>query len=149
MNRWAGRTMMYWDEFVPFIKRNRAHWSLLRFHAPDPPRTPPDIVTIVDAHLPVRCELLKTKWGHKTDWVRDSIILNVGWLKGEVPMVASNLVGGQRPVRGVVSAIDIMLTQGVLRPSKEVEYILLKYKPERHSARNCIPLAYGIVGLQR
>jgi len=148
MNRWAGRNTIYWDEFAPFIWRNRAYWSKLKFYPPIPPRTPPDVLTIVDGHLPLREEIVHTGHTHD-DWDVASIAANGGWLKGEIPVVWTKLHKDdhQRPVYGVISVVKRLLHYGCLRPTQDVAD-LLSIREYVGDVRRYIPDKFSIVRLQ-
>jgi hypothetical protein len=140
MNPWAGRTMLYWDEFAPILQRNRAPNANLRFHPPHR-NSPQDIVTIVDANYPLRNYLINTGYS-EDDWQRDSIVCNASWLNGEIPLRGRFIdPKTDRPVRGVVEVLGIMLHNGCLCPTSEISYLL------GGDARRAIPDKYSTLRL--
>lgn len=133
MTSLAGRNSLYWDEFAMLLRRNAAPNAFLRFHAPIP-TSPQDICTVVDGNLPQRNGYVDTGY-RGIDWLRDSMVCNAGWDRGEIPMedqaseMGIDLHTGQevmvkRPIRGVKNTIKIMLDQGCLVPSREFDEIL-------------------------
>lgn len=130
MSKFKHRNCLYWFEFAPIIKRAERASSSLRFSAPNRSLK---ITTIIDGQLPSRKGKVAT--GHdETDHLRDSIICNAGWVDGCIPI---RTIPGrvwkdpltleertQMPVRGVRDVLAILLNDGCIRKTEEVELLL-------------------------
>jgi hypothetical protein len=125
---------MYFDDFRKLLRRHQSPQARLDFLYSR--WGPSDVVSMVDFHLPKRHGVVTTGWSEQ-DWHRDSFVCNVGFLDGEVPMIGWGGVFREqrtpfdptpgftkRPCRGWKQAVQILLRQGVIIPSRELDIIL-------------------------
>jgi hypothetical protein len=133
---------MYWSEFSRLIRRHAPHPASILFLKHD--GTPQDIQTICDLNRPRRHGQLFT--GHTyEDLMRDAFVCNAAWLNGEIPLVGwkGTDINTDRPARGAITTIKILLTEGAIRPSRELD-ALLGESSWKHSPRE-IALHYDEV----
>lgn len=101
----------------------------MTFRVFGPSKLIPDMVTIMDYQRPRKNFLINTGHIHE-DWERDSIVVNAGWLGGEVPIIGWDgtmkesfgvEVFDKRPCRGARQTIEIMLAEKVLLMTEEIK----------------------------
>lgn len=125
---------MYFGDFARLVRRYASPSSQLQFLKTR--SGPSDVVTIMDYSLPRRNGVCLTGWTEQ-DWYRDSVVCNVGYLGGEIPLYnihgkfvtqnsESQKVGHfeKRPARGVIDALSVLLKDAVICPSSELDTII-------------------------
>ena len=113
---------LHWSEFIPFLQRNRTSTPRLRFYGPT--KDQPDKMTICDFDLPRRKgKEVAFAWEEK-DWFLNSQVVVGGWDEGYIPFRGW---AEPRPIRGAIAVAKIMLEEGSLRRSDEVQEWLRKY----------------------
>lgn len=115
---------MFWNDLKRLIWRHALHPHLIQFPKQDGGYSPLDIQTILDLGLPKRKGIVYT--GHNyDDFLRDSIVCNGSWLNGEIPKIGWPGDGEKvRPARGWKQTLAILLKEGTIRPSRELDLLM-------------------------
>jgi hypothetical protein len=111
-----------WSDFAHLVKRAALPHTAVRFAGPV--NSLPDVCTVMDYNQPLRKGRTNTAHEYWLDWGRDSVVVNVAWLEGEVPLFG--WAGGDivkvngievpkvRPARGVINALEILANDGII-----------------------------------
>jgi hypothetical protein len=133
LNPFTDRGGLYWFEIARIIRDNLAPSTHLRIYPPI--LRQPQLVTFCDFSRRRLRELVydPAMPGHHEAETEMARVCNGSWLAGECPMrgwqrgVVRTETGGWRmreEVRGVHQLVQILLQEGVLRPSHELAMLL-------------------------
>lgn len=123
---------MYWTDLKKLIRRHAPHPGLIQFPKQDGGYSPLDIQTILDLGLPRRNGLIHTGYTYN-DWIRDSVVVNGSWFNGEIPKIGWKGTNStdDRPARGWLQTLQILLDEGTIRPSRELDVLMGERTIER------------------
>lgn len=141
----AHRGSLYWFELAPLLRRNAAPWQVIKVNYY--PNQFKRMVTIMNWRLPEmalrtgtwRPDKGETFGQHFVEEEAHAVVCNMAWIDGECPFMnikgwwtlddrGEPLVMKQRPERGVLEAVRMMVDQGTLEPTREVGFLLHDYE---------------------
>jgi hypothetical protein len=116
---------MYWHDLKKIILRHAPHPDQIQFPKQDGGYSPLDIQTILDLTLPKRRGLIHTGYSYD-DYMRDSVVANGSWFNGEIPRLGwkGYNMTTERPARGWLQTLQILLEEGTIRPSAELDRLM-------------------------
>jgi len=125
---------MMWDDLRGLIRRNQTSNADIRYYR-DRTKNPFNIA-IFDRKLTRRKPEIgvSTGWEHEDNW-RDSHICEAAFFGGEIPMEGStgsydnqNNKFIEKPYRGALAVLEIMLNEGCLRRTDELRELFGRHK---------------------
>ena len=116
---------MLWSDLKKLIRRHSPHPGTIQFPKQDGGNSPLDIQTILDLRRPQRHGLIHTGYSYN-DYMRDSVVANGSWFNGEIPKRGwkGTNTTDDRPARGWLQTLQILLEEGTIRPSRELDLLM-------------------------